>query len=374
VPRGRVADGGGWTTDVRRGRRRPTANASTAGGAAAGGAATADGGGAAPVGRRVLAAGGVPPAAATEAGAAAAAAARVSAAVALRAGGGGRGGDPPTPITLTTVLVSGVGREARAHCLRGLVADLTGVHVDRLVDLDRFGSTAAVTLEVSAAAAFASAVRGLPAAAGLTLLDGVSSWSPAVLGPVRHRQLSAEAAAAMAADLCRRRLTAKRAQLGRRLEGMEHLWAPGEAGRDALFSVGVLLTSAAATTRVPAVATHALAGADLLLLAKPGGVGADGMPGLRPIGMPKALRKLAASALAGTARAAAADLLAPVQLGVGVANACERILHELAAHLAQHPDHAVLQLDFRNAFNLVYRSAAAAVLHRSLSLLTPYLT
>ena len=45
VPRGRVADGGGWTTDVRRGRRRPTANASTAGGTAAGGEATADGGG-----------------------------------------------------------------------------------------------------------------------------------------------------------------------------------------------------------------------------------------------------------------------------------------------------------------------------------------
>jgi len=230
APHGGAADGGGWTTVVRRGRRRPTANAETAGGAAAGGGATADGGGAAPVGRSVSAAGGVPPAAATEARAAAAAAARVSAAAAaLCAGSGGRGGESPTPITLTIVMVSGVGCEARVHCLHGLVTDLTGVHVDRLVDVDRFGSNAAVTLEVSAAAAFASAVRGLPAAAGLTLLDGVSAWSPAVRGPVRRGQLSAKAAAATAADLFRSRLTAKLAQLGRRLALPPHVRAAFDA-------------------------------------------------------------------------------------------------------------------------------------------------
>jgi len=94
-----------------------------------------------------------------------------AAAAAFCAGGRGRGAAPPTPVTLKIVLVSGVGREARAHCLHGRVADLTGVHVDRLVDMDRFGSTAAVTLEVSAAAAFGSAVGGLPAAAELMLLD-----------------------------------------------------------------------------------------------------------------------------------------------------------------------------------------------------------
>ncbi|GAB0497286.1 hypothetical protein MMPV_008615 [Pyropia vietnamensis] len=134
-----------------------------------------------------------------------------------------------------------------------------------------------------------------------------------------------------------------------------------------------LLVSAAAVTRVPAAAAHALAGADLLLLAKPGGVGGDGLPGLRPIGMPETLRKLAASALAATVRKAAAAFLAPAQLGVGVPSACERLVHELDAHLAHHPQHAVVQLDYRNAFNLVSRPAAAAVLRRALPPLAPYL-
>jgi len=154
---------------------------------------------------------------------------------------------------------------------------------------------------------------------------------------------------------------------------MEHLWALGEEGRDALVGVVLLLTSDAATTRVPAVATHALAGADLLLLAKPGGVREDGLPGLRPIAMPDALRKLAASALAATVRSSAADLLFPAQPGVGVPNACERILHELGAHRAHHPGDAVLQLDFKNAFNLVSRPAGEAVMHRALPVLTFYL-
>jgi len=71
----------------------------------------------------------------------------------------------------------------------------------------------------------------------------------------------------------------------------------------------LLLTGDAATTRAPAVAAHALAGADLLLLEKPGGVCEDGLPGLRPIGRSEALRKLAASALALTVRSSAADCL-----------------------------------------------------------------
>jgi len=177
-----------------------------------------------------------------------------AAAVALSTGGRGRGAAPPTPVTLKMVLVSGVGREARAHCLRGRVGDLTGVHVDRLVDVDRFGSTAAVTLEVSAAAAFGSPVRGLPAAAELMLQDGVSAWSPAVRGPFRSRQPSAEEAAAMAADLFRRRLTAKHAQLGRRLPLPPHL----RAAFDAYLSSD-LATHAAVGVSAPPAAPAAAA-------------------------------------------------------------------------------------------------------------------
>ena len=153
----------------------------------------------------------------------------------------------------------------------------------------------------------------------------------------------------------------------------EHLWALSAAGQDALLDVLLLLCGEAAVSRVPAAARHALAGADLLLLTKAGGVGADGLPRLRPIGMPEVLRKLAAVALARTVRAAAAELLAPAQLGVGVSSACERLLHEVEAHLALHPEHAVVQLDYRNAFNLVSRAAARAMLSRALPLLSPYL-
>jgi len=176
----------------------------------------------------------------------------------LCSGGGGRGEASPTPVTLTTVIVSEVGRKARVHCLRGLVADLTGVHVDRLVDVDRFGSTAAVTLEVSAATAFAALVRGLPPAPRLSLLDRVSAWSPAVLGPAHRSQLPAEAAVAMEADLCRRRLTAQRAQLGRRLALPPHVRAAFDAymasDLAAHAKVGVIVPPAASAAAAAAAA------------------------------------------------------------------------------------------------------------------------
>jgi len=89
--------------------------------------------------------------------------------------------------------------------------------------------------------------------------------------------------------------------------------------------------------------------------------------------MPQTLRKLAASALAATVRTAAAELFAPAQLGVGVSSACERLLHELGANVALHPAHAVGQYDYRNAFNLVSRPAAEAVLTRALPAVAPYM-
>jgi len=153
---------------------------------------------------------------------------------------------------------------------------------------------------------------------------------------------------------------------------VEHLWALDARGRDSLVGV-VSLLAGEGSARLPACAAAAHAGTSFLLLRKPGGVGADGLPGLRPIGVPKTLRKLAASALATAVRAPAAALFAPLQLGVGVSSPCERILHQVRAHMAAHHGHAVVQLDYRNAFNLVSRSAAAAVLGAALPVLSPYL-
>jgi len=89
--------------------------------------------------------------------------------------------------------------------------------------------------------------------------------------------------------------------------------------------------------------------------------------------MPEVLRKLAASALAGTVRVAAARLLAPLQMGVGVPNPCERVVHEVGAELVHRPSAVLLQLDFRNAFNLVSMPAAVAYLLRAFPLLRPHL-
>jgi len=135
----------------------------------------------------------------------------------------------------------------------------------------------------------------------------------------------------------------------------------------------VLLAGPAGAARMPACASRALAGTAHLLLFKPRGVLADGLPRFRPIGMPEVLRKLATTALARAVRSAAAALFEPLQLGVGVSIACERILHEVRAHLAAHPTHAFVQLDFANAFNLVLRVAAAAVLAFTFPELAPYL-
>jgi len=155
---------------------------------------------------------------------------------------------------------------------------------------------------------------------------------------------------------------------------MEHLRALGDAGQSALAGVVRLLAGEEAELLISPLAAHALAGADLLLLCKPGGLDVDGLPRLRPIGMPEVLRKLAAASLEGTVRAAAAWLLAPLQMGVGVSNPCERVVHEVTAELVHHPLAALLQLDFSNAFNLVSSAAAVAYLTRAFPLLRHYLS
>jgi len=154
---------------------------------------------------------------------------------------------------------------------------------------------------------------------------------------------------------------------------IQHILAVGGEGQGDVAAVVRLLTGEAAVRRVPPLAAHALAGANLLILCKPGRVDADGLPRLRPIGMPAVLRKLAAATLAGAVRSDAAALLSPLQQGVGVGNSCKRVLHELTAVLACRPTAALLQLDFKNAFCLVSLPATAAYLSHAFPLLRSYL-
>eukprot|EP00170_Pyropia_yezoensis_P003798 contig_15889_g3809 len=59
-------------------------------------------------------------------------------------------------------------------------------------------------------------------------------------------------------------------------------------------------------------------------------------------------------------------------MGLGFSSAFKRMLHELEAHLALHPDYALLQLDYKDAFNLVSQTMVWAVLSRALPAVSPY--
>jgi len=71
-------------------------------------------------------------------------------------------------------------------------------------------------------------------------------------------------------------------------------------------------------------------------------------------------------------RAAAARLLVPPQMAVGVSNPCERMVLEVTAELVHNPLAALLQFDFRSAFNLVSLAAAAAYVTRAFPFLRHY--
>ncbi|KAK1867114.1 hypothetical protein I4F81_009623 [Pyropia yezoensis] len=129
-----------------------------AGGAAGGGAGQSAGGGAAGAGR-----GGGRAAADADADARAATAAAELCRVRRRTV------DAPT---LETVYVSGVSRDVRQHRMRALLADVTGVDAHNFVDVDRFGTTTAVTVVAAAADAFRLAVGRGRAATVLRLLPG----------------------------------------------------------------------------------------------------------------------------------------------------------------------------------------------------------
>lgn len=78
-----------------------------------------------------------------------------------------RAADTPA---LTTIYVAGVSRDVRQHRLRGLQADVAGVHAHAVVDADRFGATTAVTVVAAEAEAFRAAVGRGRAATVLRLL------------------------------------------------------------------------------------------------------------------------------------------------------------------------------------------------------------
>jgi hypothetical protein len=81
--------------------------------------------------------------------------------------------------------------------------------------------------------------------------------------------------------------------------------------------------------------------------------------GVRPIAVGETLRRLSAKCLVGRYQPAAVETLFPIQLGVGVRGATEAIIHKAKEWLHSRipADHAMMLLDFSNAFNSLDRSA-----------------
>ena len=100
---------------------------------------------------------------------------------------------------------------------------------------------------------------------------------------------------------------------------------------------------------MPAIVCPFFFGAALVALKKKSG-------GVRPIAVGCTLRRLVAKIAAKIVIGAVAELLSPRQLCYGVRGGVEAAVHATRKYLQNLPSgHAMLKLDFRNAFNSVRR-------------------
>ena len=99
----------------------------------------------------------------------------------------------------------------------------------------------------------------------------------------------------------------------------------------------------------PVIVRPFLFGASLVALKKRDG-------GLRPIAVGCTFRRLAAKCASMAVMERMGALLSPVQLGYGTPLGAEAAAHSARRYLANlHPDHVILKLDFKNAFNSIRR-------------------
>jgi hypothetical protein len=96
--------------------------------------------------------------------------------------------------------------------------------------------------------------------------------------------------------------------------------------------------------------------------------------GIRPIAVGETLRRLAAKCLVEKHQAAVIEYLEPLQLGVGVRGATEAIIHRVKEwlHSGVPADHALLLLDFSNAFNTLDRTAMLRAISERCPHFLPY--
>ena len=113
---------------------------------------------------------------------------------------------------------------------------------------------------------------------------------------------------------------------------------------------------------LPAEAKPFILSSQLIATPKPSG-------GLRPIAIGEVFYKLATLRAQQLTSPVAAELLQPIQLGVGVSGGCEIAIHTLQHALTQPSEpFAALSIDFRNAFNERSRADILSLLFKEKSL------
>ena len=94
---------------------------------------------------------------------------------------------------------------------------------------------------------------------------------------------------------------------------------------------------------------------------------------MRPIAVGETLRRLAGKLLIARCQPEAAGRLSPEQVGVGVPRGAESLVHRVRMWLQQAaPEHMLIQLDFRNAFNSVKRKVLLQAIADSCPWFLPY--
>ena len=130
------------------------------------------------------------------------------------------------------------------------------------------------------------------------------------------------------------------------------------------------LVNLLAAGRAPEQVAPYLCGAILIPVKKKSG-------GLRPIDVGEVLRWLTSKCLSRAVQPHAIDILAPLQVGVGVKAGCEAVIHSVT-HILEKPDlpplsRKTLLIDFSNAFNSVSREHIFSSLRPTLPGLSPWI-
>ena len=128
--------------------------------------------------------------------------------------------------------------------------------------------------------------------------------------------------------------------------------SPSPSRADKALEAITKLINVMAAGKVPEEVAPYISGARLHAANKKDG-------GIRPIAVGNLIRRLVSKLFSYGLMKKAVERLAPHQLGVGVRGGCEAILHAVRQVLEEEdPDKWVLQVDLKNAFNMVNREVA----------------